>query len=78
MRVVLIACDGTDAMRWMSRQPHLGSVEVLWVGPRCPDRARGQTADAVLVTDLARLNLTDSQFALLLEQTLPAVAAAGA
>lgn len=76
MRVVLIACDEHDAQRWVARQPSLGHVGVVWVSPRSPGAARGQTADAVLVTDLARLNLTDAQFRMLLGETLPCVAAA--
>jgi hypothetical protein len=77
MRVVLIALDEPDAERWCRQQPHLELVDVVWVSPRSPQRAHGQTADAVLVTDTARLQLTNGQYTRLLEGTLPTIASGG-
>lgn len=77
MRVVLIAVDEPDAERWCAQQPALGSVDVVWVSPRSPQRAHGQTADAVLVTDTARLQLTNATYTRLLEGALPAIASGG-
>lgn len=74
---MLIAEDGDDAEAWQQRQPSLGAIDVVWVSPRSPGRARGQVCDAVLVTDNARQSLTDEQYTRLLEQAMPSVATRG-
>lgn len=78
MRAVVISLDDEDAARWVDRQPHLPRSHALPVGPRTVDRLRGVVADVVLVTDLARLNLTDAAYRRLLDAALICVASRGA